>query len=596
MSQSVAIPAAGALPEWARVRALPGGRTIREARPDEYAAAEDLLVAAFTTGCWVSEGYEQGLRRLAERAATWHIWVAVGRPAAPRERLAAAANDDAANAIDQPERLLGIVLTPRVEFWTRDHFTFSVLAVHPDGRGLSLGAALTDHAIDLARAHGFGVIQINSSPQMSGAHKLYYAKGFVRRPERETAFVSEYDERLLTFTYHIPDPLPPDQVIEIERRAAPAANTPPFWREPDRSTWPAPPVGITDQAGAFIPDTPPAEPLARAQRVIDRLAASNELAPPTADEAQLIDQITADLATGALTALWSALPEAAQAAVRVFFARLDTLDRRLARTGPFLSGGQRPGRADSYLFSVLLAYDLTWRPGFTAVGAVADWPHLWRQARLVLAAARLTPAERQAAGLDPLPDAAPPPVPSGRVVYAEPFGPLPPVVGLGDVRPLWSAEPASLRERRSARDPAVPVLPYPADWPGPSPSTAASKLDAAAAEVTRRQGASAEPKPAILEGRDRTAQQLIQVIAADLLGSLRFLIDASDQADRLATWRLIWARADWLNARLKGRRFLAGEHPSAADAALAAVFQAYRPDLRDFPRLERWLTEPATRS
>jgi glutathione S-transferase len=259
-----------------------------------------------------------------------------------------------------------------------------------------------------------------------------------------------------------------------------------------------------------------------------------------------------------------------------------------------LSGQPRPGRADIYLFSALLAYDLAWRPGFAAVGAVADWPHLWRQARLTLAAARLTPAERQAAGLDPLPDAAPPapaavpPVPLGRVEHAEPFGPLPPVVGLGDVRPLWSAEPASLRQRRPARDPAVPVLPYPAGWPGPSPRAAARALDAAAAEVAGRQGLSGQTEPAT---RDRTVEGLVEVIAADLLGSLRFLIDASDRADQLAAWRLFWARVDWLNARLNGRRILAGDHPSAADAALAAVFRAHRPDLRVFPQLERWLTD-----
>ncbi|MCW5954498.1 MAG: GNAT family N-acetyltransferase, partial [Propionibacteriaceae bacterium] len=181
------------LPPWADHAQLPGDRLIRQARPEEYAAAEDLLVAAFTTGCWVAPDYEQGLRNLAERAGVFRIWVAV----------------------DAADRLLGIVLTPRVEYHRDDAFSFSILAVGPHGRGLGLGGLLVDHAVDLARAYGFTDLEIHSSPQMSAAHRLYYSKGFVRRLERETMFVSEYDERLLTFTYRITDPLPADEVQRI---------------------------------------------------------------------------------------------------------------------------------------------------------------------------------------------------------------------------------------------------------------------------------------------------------------------------------------------------------------------------------------------
>jgi putative glutathione S-transferase len=499
---------------------------IREARPDEYAAAEDLAVAAFTTGCWVSEAYEQGLRRLRQRAETWHIWVAAG----------------------QDGNLLGVVLTPRVEFWTREHFTFSVLATAPAARGSGLGSALTDHAIGLARAHGFRVIEINSSPQMSAAHHVYYAKGFTRRPERETSFASPYDERLLTFTYHIPDPLPASQVRPVERRPAPGGGHP-LWREPARGSWPDRPPGTVDSAGAFIPASPPADAVQRAERVIARLAAQ---ATPEAED-QLIRQIVTDLGSGALTALWSPDAEARAAAVRVFFARLDTLDRRLARGGPFLTG-QRPGRADVHLFSVLLAYDLGWRAGFAAWGAVADWPHLWHQARLVLGLAELTAAESAAAGLTP-----------GRP--ADPFGPLPEPAGL-DVRAGWLEPPAGLRRRRPPRDPSVPVLPYVAVQPGPAVMAVRDRL-----------------------ARTGTPSPVAETLDADLLGSLERLLRPLEPADSLAIWRLFWARVDWLNARLKGRQFLEGDQPGPADAILAAVFDAYPADLRDFPRVRRQLTQ-----
>jgi putative glutathione S-transferase len=600
---------------------LPGGQTIREARPDEYAPAEDLLVAAFTTGCWVSEGYEQGLRRLGQRAETWHIWLAV----------------------DQTDSLLGIVLTPRVEFWTPEHFTFSVLAVGPAGRGLGLGAALTNHAIALARAYGFRVIQINSSPQMSAAHRLYYAHGFSRRPERETAFVSAYDERLATFTYHVPDPLPESEVIRVDRRPGPASH-PPFWREPDRALWPARPPGAVDASGAFIPENPPADAVARAERIISRLTAEGVLAPPkqirrpgeagpsatengerstASAEDRQIGRLLADLGNGAVTALWSLDADAGAAAARVFFARLDHLNLQLAQDGPFL-GQERPNRADIYLFSLLASYDLSWRAGFPAFGVVADWPRLWHQARLVLGLAALTESELRDIGLAPDRDG----------VYAEPFGPLPPTEALADPRSEWLRPPKDLHRPLPARDPSVPVLDYPADWPGPDVAGARARWERAAervhqlrrredasrptgnrpaAELDQATSAEAPPEasaqagrpdgvkpsglPSVQSARSTSvsgvgggpvgqAPTLLETLEADLLGSLERLLDQPEPGAALAIWRLFWARIDWLNARLKGRRFLSGNQAGSAESALAAIFDAYRADLRDFPRLQ----------
>jgi putative glutathione S-transferase len=539
---------------------------IREAQPAELPAAEDTLVAAFTTGCWVAEEYEQGLRTLRQRAETWHIWIAAS----------------------EAGQVLGVVLTPRLEYWTADHFTFSVLAVHPSGRGLRIGSALTDHAIALARIQGFRVIEINSSPQMSAAHKLYYRKGFVRRPERETAIVSEYGERLLTFIYHIPDqradPLPapfPGSPPPASRAQRQPNAGPPWSRRPDRSLWPPRPPGGIDQSGAFVPDAVPSVPLARAESVTRELAARGWLAPDSPGAAESAQRVAAELGGGALAALWSETTEARQAAVRLYFAKLDTLERRLAASaGPFLAG-TRPGRADIYLFSFLLAYDLGWRAGFSALGGVADWPHLWRQARLTLSLAGLSPAQRQAAGLEPDADA----------VYPEPYGPLPPVPGVPDVRAAWLTPRAELRRRKPPRDPAVPVLAYPADWPGPDPAAARVRLERARARIAAL--ASSPPPTAAPTGptgpHERTGQDpaaLVDGIVHDLLDPLEDLLTPSSPNDQLARWRLFWARLGWLEARLSSRPHLAGGHPTAADQALHAVLEAYPADLRDFPRIQ----------
>jgi glutathione S-transferase len=72
-----------------------------------------------------------------------------------------------------------------------------------------------------------------------------------------------------------------------------------------------------------------------------------------------------------------------------------------------------------------------------------------------------------------------------------------------------------------------------------------------------------------------------------LLGTLEALLGQTEPAGTLALWRLFWARLDWLNARLKARRFLGGDQPGPADAALAAILGAYPADLRDFHRLRR---------
>jgi putative glutathione S-transferase len=206
------------------------------AQPSEYDEAGAVLVAAFTTGCWVTPFYEAGLRQVAPRAAAAHVWVAA---------------DEAG--------VLGVVLTPKPQYHRERLFAFNVLAVGPRGRGLNLGWQLVDHSVTLARAYGYPGLELHSSPQMTAAHQLYYRYGFVRRIDWETGVVDS-GQRLLSFTYRLPESTPPDPPI-------PAETPPPTaWRFPTRSQEdaamtldPHRPAGTITPAGGFEP-APPRQP------------------------------------------------------------------------------------------------------------------------------------------------------------------------------------------------------------------------------------------------------------------------------------------------------------------------------------------------
>ncbi|MDR1263979.1 MAG: GNAT family N-acetyltransferase [Propionibacteriaceae bacterium] len=463
--------AADSSPPWLRRRDLGGGVHLRQAWPQEYPEAEDLLVAAFTTGCWVSPDYQRGLRGLERRAPRFHIWVAV-EPRTPDRRttdqqlpvsgqqllvsgqqlsdsgqrllISGQQSDRQSSGSGQQtlgsgqqsfglgqqssgpgqqssvsgpqtlglgqqsfgsdqqlpgpgQRLLGIMLTPRVEHLRSENFSFSILAVHPAARGRRLGDALVRQALDLARAHGFREVEIHSSEQMSAAHRLYYRFGFVRRIEDETIFVSPL-ERLMTLTYRLPDPLPPEAALIVPASLVELPVFGPFDPPPlDRSGWPEPPPGRIDAAGAYVVTGPRHDSVA-ARR--DSFAAALGVAAERRGNlaAQITsEQITADLWDGAHSVLWSSRPAARQAALGLFYARLDSLDARLADQGPFLHG-PAPQADDALLLAVLVTYDFGWRAGFPpAAGAVAHWPRLWDYARRLWARVRVA-AEALSAG------------------------------------------------------------------------------------------------------------------------------------------------------------------------------------------------------
>lgn len=180
MAEKTAISCA--LPSTLLRKDLGDGFVLRLADPSEYDAVGDALVAAFTSGCWVTPGYESGLRAIAKRAETADVWVIVDDSSSGHGCVHAA------------------VLTPKPTDWHEDRYTFNILGVAPWGRGHGFGRILVNHALAVARAYGYRTVELHSSPQMTHAHQLYYSCGFHRRPDWET-WIVDSGQRLLSFTH-----------------------------------------------------------------------------------------------------------------------------------------------------------------------------------------------------------------------------------------------------------------------------------------------------------------------------------------------------------------------------------------------------------
>ncbi|SIR91080.1 GNAT family N-acetyltransferase [Microbacterium sp. RURRCA19A] len=146
-----------------------GALTIRLVTPGEYAEAGGVTAEAYRHSYdGLTEAYLASLADVAGRVAEGDVWVAV----------------------DPDGTILGTVWVPRPgerlsELAQDGELDFRQLAVAPAARGRGVGAALTRHVIDLARARGAGRIVMNSGPEMTGAHALYLKLGFRRLTERE---------------------------------------------------------------------------------------------------------------------------------------------------------------------------------------------------------------------------------------------------------------------------------------------------------------------------------------------------------------------------------------------------------------------------
>jgi putative glutathione S-transferase len=515
---------------------------IRQAWPTEYPEIEELLVSAFTTGCWVAADYEKGLRKLAERSSRFHIWVAASA-----------------------ERILGVVLTPRLEYWDRDFFTFSILAVHPAGRGQRLGEALVRHCLKLARTHGFARVEIHSSPQMSEAHRLYYRLGFARHIEDETIFVGEHEERLLTLSYRIPDPLPRDAAIIVPTAARPLPDASPFaFSPPDRSAWPTLPPSCFEQSGSYLTTPPSADLTAeRAAAIIAALDQQGLTGQRT--DGLLAGRLVTDLWAGAYTVLYSPKPEIGRASSRVFFAKLDLLNARL-RHRQFLHGAE-PGTDDAHLAAILLSYDFGWRAGFgPACGAVANFPQLWDHARRLLARTGLS-------GLVPADGS------------TGPWGAIPPTAIVADLRAGWLEPVPEGGSPARIRPSGARPTPYSADWPVPSlPEAALAELSVLDADAAQ-------------DASGSTAEATLSAVRLDLHQSVIRMAQGGDALTQQALRRVFFARLSWLEALLASQEWLSGETPGRLDASvfpllrvfdtgLREAFPPIDPSLADYPKLQ----------
>ena len=140
---------------------------IRPARPEEYEAVGELVVAAYATlsDREANRGYEPFLRDVAGRAETAEVLVAV-----------------------EDGRILGSVTFvpgpgPQAENDDPQAATIRMLGVAPEVRGKGIGAALVDACVQRARALGRRRVLLVTRESMQAAHRIYQRAGFRRAPE-----------------------------------------------------------------------------------------------------------------------------------------------------------------------------------------------------------------------------------------------------------------------------------------------------------------------------------------------------------------------------------------------------------------------------
>ena len=148
---------------------------LRRARPDETEAVGALTVAGYDVEGYLTlpdgsfdDDYGSFLADAASRLRDADLMVAVD---------------------PESDRILGTTTwcppgSPFRELATQDHQgEIRTLSVAPDARGRGVGSALVDWCLDEARRTGLGEIVLSSLPVMHAAHRLYEARGFVRRPD-----------------------------------------------------------------------------------------------------------------------------------------------------------------------------------------------------------------------------------------------------------------------------------------------------------------------------------------------------------------------------------------------------------------------------
>lgn len=141
---------------------------IRPVRPDEYARAGQVTVAAYRAlEADLEEEYAKELEAVAERVAGAEVLVAV--------------DGDLVGCIT----FVPDATSPMAEGVAADEAAIRMLAVDPGAQGRGVGAALVDACVERARKAGRAGLFLHSTPWMPAAHRLYLRSGFVRVPERD---------------------------------------------------------------------------------------------------------------------------------------------------------------------------------------------------------------------------------------------------------------------------------------------------------------------------------------------------------------------------------------------------------------------------
>ncbi|HEX6328152.1 MAG TPA: GNAT family N-acetyltransferase [Jiangellaceae bacterium] len=156
--------------------------TIRPARPDEYAAAGAVTVAAYRAAGMARGEYVTQLRDAATRADEAELLVAV----------------------DPDGVVLGsVTFCPAGSSWREvareDEGEFRMLAVDPRAQGHGVGRALVEACLDRTRELGLRGLALSTPHSNGRAHRLYEQLGFHRDPDRDWAPIPDVE----LIVYHI---------------------------------------------------------------------------------------------------------------------------------------------------------------------------------------------------------------------------------------------------------------------------------------------------------------------------------------------------------------------------------------------------------
>lgn len=157
------------------VRPLPPAPVIREARPEEYAAAGQVTLAAYQQDGLLAgtDDYAETLLDTKRRAHEASLLVAV---------------DEAAGKAESS--VLGTATycppgSPYHELSGPGEGEFRMLAVAPAARGRGVGELLVRTILRLARADGHRAVVLSTTTGAHRAHRLYERLGFGRVPDRD---------------------------------------------------------------------------------------------------------------------------------------------------------------------------------------------------------------------------------------------------------------------------------------------------------------------------------------------------------------------------------------------------------------------------